>query len=561
MSQVMCWRWTEVSQHGRTELNRTRQVVNIPLTPVRFLRYAEQQFPGKSAVVCGDQRFTYAEFGERASRLAGALREVGVQAGDRVAFLSLNCHRLLEAYYGVLEAGAVLLPLNIRLAPNELAHILNDAGARVLFLEQEFLNAVDSFRQSIPSVHNFVLLDAAPQFPWLLSQNYEDILGAATPYRADVMGFDENALAELFYTSGTSANPKGVMLTHRNVYLHALSVGLTFHTKGDSVQLHTIPLFHANGWGTAHSVTLVGGRHILLQRFTCAEVFRLIERERVDSLSLVPIMATALVNSPERQQYDLSSLQWISIGGAASSPTLVRQVEETLGCECFSGYGLTETAPVLSTARMKPGAQLGDDLRYVAQAMTGYAIPGVELRVVDFNDEDVPRDGKTMGEVLARSDGVMLGYWEQPAATAEVMRDRWFHTGDMATMSEDGNILIVDRKKDIIVSGGENISSLEVEKALLAHPGVYEAAIIPIPDHKWGEVPKGLVVAKPGSSLTEAELLEFCRARIAHFKCPQSIEFVDSMPKTATGKILKKRLREKYWGQDKNAQTEVITHE
>ena len=534
--------------------------MNIPLTPIRFLRYAHQQFPGKTAVVCGDRRFTYAQFAERASRLAGALRDVGVKAGDRVAFLGLNCHRLLEAYYGVPEAGAVLLPLNIRLAPQELAYILNDAGVKVLFLEQEFLSAVDSFRQIVPSVESFFLLDAAPPVPWLSSGNYEDILSAATPYRADIMDFDEDSLAELFYTSGTSANPKGVMLTHRNIYLHALSVCVTFRTKADSVQLHTIPLFHANGWGTAHSITLVGGTHIMLQRFTCAEVFRLIERERVDSLSLVPIMATALANSPERQNYDLSSLQWISIGGAASSPTLVQQVEEKLGCPCFSGYGLTETAPVLSTAMMKPQTQLEDDRRYVAQAMTGYAIPGAELRVADLNDDDVPRDGKTMGEILARSDGVMQGYWQQPAATAEALRGGWFHTGDMATINQDGNLLIVDRRKDIIVSGGENISSLEVEKALLAHPGVYEAAVIPIPDEKWGEAPKGLVVTKPGSSVTEAELLEFCRSRIAHFKCPQSIDFLESLPKTATGKVLKRRLREPYWSKQNHAQTELTRH-
>jgi fatty-acyl-CoA synthase len=310
------------------------------------------------------------------------------------------------------------------------------------------------------------------------------------------------------------------------------------------VQLHTIPLFHANGWGMAHSVTLVGGRHIMLPRFTCAEVFRLIERERVDSLSLVPIMATALVNSPDRETYDLSSVQWISIGGAASSPTLIRQMEQAFGCECFAGYGLTETAPVLSTAKMKPGVQLEGDHRYVAQAMTGYAIPGVELRVVDHNGEDVPRDGKTMGEIVARGDGVMQGYWRQPAETADVMRGGWFHTGDMATIDESGNILIVDRIKDIIVSGGENISSLEVEKAILAHPAVYEAAVIPILDQKWGEVPKALVIAKPEASLSESELLEFCRSRIAHYKCPRSIEFVESLPKTATGKVLKRHLRQ-----------------
>jgi fatty-acyl-CoA synthase len=531
--------------------------MNIPLTPVRFLRYAEQQFPHKTAIVCGDRRFTYAQFGERASRLAGALREAGVKPGDRVAFLSLNCHRLLEAYYGVLEAGAVLLPLNFRLAPRELAFILNDAGAKMLFLEKEFAGVVDSFRQSVSTVQTFCLLDAAPEAPWLSPANYEGMLAAATPYRTDVMDFDEDSLAELFYTSGTSADPKGVMLTHRNIYLHALSVCVTFITKPESVNLHTIPLFHANGWGTAHSVTFTGGKHVMLQRFTCAEVFQLIERERVDSLSLVPIMATALVNSPDRQKYDLSSLQWISIGGAASSPTLVRECEEKLGCACYSGYGLTETAPVLSTAKLRPGEQFADEQRYVAQAMTGFAIPGVELRVVDFEDNDVPRDGKTMGEIVARSDGVMLGYWQQPAATSEVMRGGWFHTGDMATISEDGRILIVDRRKDIIVSGGENISSLEVEKALLAHPGVYEAAVIPVPDEKWGEVPKGLVVAKPGSTPTEAELLEFCRSRIAHFKCPRSIEFLESLPKTATGKILKKGLRKKYWAGQDHAPSEV----
>jgi len=440
-----------------------------------------------------------------------------------------------------------LLPLNVRLSPHELAHILNDAEVKVLFLEQEFLNAVDSFRQGVHSVQSFVLLNSTPAGPWASPQNYEDMLAAATPYRADVMEFDENSLAELFYTSGTSANPKGVMLTHRNVYLHAMSVCVNFHTKADSVHLHTIPLFHANGWGTAHSVTLAGGRHIMLPRFTCAEVFRLIEQERVDSLSLVPIMATALVNSPDRTKYDLSSLEWISIGGAASSPTLVQQVEEALDCECFSGYGLTETAPVLSTARRKPGTQIEGDRRYATQAMTGYAIPGVELRVVDINEQNVPRDGKTMGEIIARSDGVMQGYWRQPAATAEVMRGGWFHTGDMAVVDEDGSILIVDRKKDIIVSGGENISSLEVEKAILAHPAVYEAAVIPVPDDKWGEVPRALVVTRPGSNATEAEIIEFCRSRIAHYKCPRFVEFVENLPKTATGKVLKKALRAKYW--------------
>src|SRR5437899_3828975 len=302
--------------------------MNIPLTPIRFLRYAEQQYPCKTAVVCGNERLTYSQFAERVSRLAGTLRQAGVQPGDRVAFLSMNCHRLLEAYYGVPEAAAVLLRLNVRLAPHELAYILNDAGATVLFLEKQFLEVADSVRQRASAVQTFFLLDGQPPANWLWPQNDEDVLAAATPYRADIMECDENSLAELFYTSGTSANPKGVMLTHRNIYLHALNVCLTFHTKSDSVQLHTIPLFHANGWGVAHSLTFMGATHVMIQRFDPAEVLRLIERERVHSFSMVPAMAIALVNSPERQKYDLSSLQWISIGGAASSPALVREVEE-----------------------------------------------------------------------------------------------------------------------------------------------------------------------------------------------------------------------------------------
>jgi fatty-acyl-CoA synthase len=534
--------------------------MNIPLTPIRFLRYAEQQFPAKIAVVCGDQRFTYSQLADRVARLAGGLRAAGVKRGDRVAFLSLNCHRLLEAYYGVLEAGGVLLPLNVRLAPHELAYILNDSGARMLFLEQEFLDVVDRFREEVSSVKSFHLLDGPPQHSWLSSSNYDQMLATATAYRADIMEFDEDSLAELFYTSGTSASPKGVMLTHRNIYLHAWSVCLNFHTKAESITLHTIPLFHANGWGAAHSVTQVGGKHVMIRRFTCAEVFRLIERERVDSLSLVPIMAIALVNSPERANYDVSSLQWISIGGAASSPTLVQQVEEKFGRPCFAGYGLTETSPVLSTARMKPGTQLEGDQRYTAQAMTGYAIPGVELRVLDFNDRDVPRDGQTMGEVIARADGVMQGYWNQPTATAEVMRGGWFHTGDIATINQQGYIRIVDRKKDIIISGGENISSLEIEKTLSAHPEVYEAAVIPVPNEKWGEVPKALVVLKPDSAATEQELLEFCRSRLAHFKCPRSVELVSALPKTATGKVLKRDLRKKYWGEQTRTDSELSAH-
>ena len=532
----------------------------IPLTPLRFLRYSSREYPARTAVVCGDQRFTYAQFSDRTACLGGALLSLGLKSGDRVAYLSANCHRLLEGYYGVLEAGGVLLPLNIRLASAELTYILNDSEASVLFFEQQFLPLVESFRSDLRSVKSFVPLDFKSSTPWMAPQNYEELVARAAPHRRDVMQVDENSLAELFYTSGTSANPKGVMLTHRNIYLHALNVAINFPGNAESVELHTIPLFHANGWGVAHSLTYIGGKHVMLRKFETTEVFRLIEREGAQSLSLVPAMATALVNCPERPKFNLKSLQRISIGGAASSPTLVREVEEKLGCACYSGYGLTETAPVMTTARMKPGLRWQGEERFQKQASTGHAVPGVEIRVVDAADNDVPHDGKSIGEIVTRSDGVMDGYWKQPEATAEVMRGGWFHTGDMATMDEDGYVLIVDRKKDIIVSGGENISSLEVEKAMLAHPGVYEVAVIPVPDPRWGEVPRALVVMKPGVRATEEELLEFCRGRLAHYKCPRSVEFLDALPRTGTGKVLKKELRRKYWSGSESIRPEMATN-
>ena len=529
--------------------------MNVPLTPIRFLRYAGEQFRDDVAVVCGNQRFTYGQFADRAARLAGALRAEGVRSGDCIAFLSTNCHVLLEAYYGVLEADCVLLPLNVRLAPAELSYVLNNAAARFLFVEKALLPLADAFRHDVPGIERVYLLDDEPQADWLSPQNYEQLVSSATPLYRELMDVDENAVAELFYTSGTSDAPRGVMLTHRNIYLHALEVIAAGQTSRDSaaatscetVMLHTIPLFHANGWGTAHTITLVGGTHVMVHQFVPAEIFRVIEREKVTACALVPTMANALVNCPDREKYDLSSLRCIMIGGAASSPTLVREVEDKLGCVCVSGYGLTETCPVLSVSRLKRGVRCDDDeSRNDRRARAGYAIPCVELRVVDGDERDVARDGQAVGEVVARGDVIMEGYWKRPDDSESAMRGGWFHTGDLATIDGDNYVLIVDRKKDIIVSGGENISSLEVEKVLSAHPAVYEGVVIPVPHEKWGEVPKALVVPKPGAQLTEQELLDFCRSRLAHYKCPHSVEFLDSLPKTGTGKILKRELRKVY---------------
>lgn len=520
--------------------------MNVPLTPLRFLRHAERQYASRTAIVSRGQRFTYAQFGERAGRLAGALRHAGIHPGERVAFLGTNSHRLLEAYYGVLEAGAILLPLNIRLSAAELAFVVNDSCASMLFIDPQFLQLVDSFRHFIPSVRLFCQLDGEVTVDWVIPQNYDAYLSEAAPHRCDVSLIDEDEVAEIFYTSGTSAQPKGVMLTHRNIYLHALETAHGFNVGNGSVELHTIPLFHANGWGIAHFLTMLGGKHVMVETFDPVAIFQYIETERVTQFNAVPFMATMLVNHPRLKDFDLRSLVRIVIGGAASSPTLIREVEQAFQCTCFSGYGLTETSPALSYSSMKPELGWTEEQRYAGQAMTGYPFPGVELRIAGPNDEWLPEDGQAVGELVARGDGIMKGYWNQPELSAEVLRSGWLRTGDMATIDENGYVLIVDRKKDIIVSGGENISSLEVEKAMLAHPAILEIAVIPVADQRWGEVPKALIVLKPGATATEAELIDFSRSCLTHYKCPKSVRFVESLPKTGTGKVLKKNLRIQY---------------
>lgn len=524
----------------------------LPLTPLRFLRRAASEYGRKVGVVCGEGRFTYAEFAERVYRLAGALKARGIAPGDRVAFLSFNCHRLLEGYYGVPEAGGIVLPLNVRLAPEEQRMILEHSGTRAVFFAPEFAPLIEQIRPALKSVEWYVPLEPCGSGPWAAGPCYDEVLAAAEPAPADFMSIDETATAELFYTSGSTGQPKGVMLSHRTLYLHALYLLSNGSTDDRTVELHTIPMFHANGWGRPQSVTFAGGRHVMAKRFEPRWVLETVERERVTLFSMVPAMATALIHTPGIEDYDLSSLKEVFLGGAPSSPALVRAVEAALGCRCYVGYGLTETSPVLTNARIKSTLDhLSDDERIEHQAMTGFAIPGVELRVVDAEGRDVPRDRSTIGEIVARSDVVMDGYWNDPEETRRAMLDGWLRTGDMAVWDEDGYLLIVDRKKDIIISGGENISSIEIEKALSEHPAVYECAVVGVPDEKWGEVPKAFVSLKPGmdraAAPSEAELKEFVRQRLAGFKVPKYVEFMDALPKGATGKILKRTLRDPYW--------------
>ncbi len=527
--------------------------MKIPLTPIRFLERAETQFGNKTGVIDGQRRWSYRQYAGRCRQLANLLKAFELRPGGRAAFLSFNTHHLLEAYYGVNLAGGVFLPLNIRLSPEDVAYILNDSGAEILFFHRAFLPILEEIRPELRSLRLFVALDDGKGPDWVRPESYERLLGEQ-PSRLDFdfMNVDEDEVAEIFYTSGTTSRPKGVMLTHRNLYLHALEAGTALGGGDGDVQLHTIPLFHVNGWGIPQLLTCLGGTHVMINKFEPAAVLERIQAHRVTLMCVVPTMATALLNHPGLSGYDVSSMRRISIGGAASNPTLVRDVERAFGCECVTGYGLTETCPVLTISLIKESLQLDQEERYRVQAMTGYPMPGVEVKIVDERGRDLPWDGVAEGEIVARGDGVMKGYWNKPEDTAEAMRGGWFHTGDTATINPEGYVTIVDRKKDIIISGGENISSIELENAVLAHDAVLECAVIPVPDPKWGEVPKALVALKPGRAASEEEILNHCRPLLAGFKMPKSVDFLPELPKGGTGKILKRLLRENYWaGQEK----------
>ncbi len=518
----------------------------VPLSVLEFRDRAAMFFGDKIGVVDGETQFSYRAFATRTHRLANALIGLGIGGGDRVSFITFNTHHLLEAYYGVIEAGAVMNPINIRLAPHEIAYILDHAASKVVFFHRDFAPLVQQIRPSLATSPTFVILEGEPGT--VADHEYEALLasGAPEPRRTEI---DENEIAELFYTSGTTGLPKGVAMTHRELYLHALAAQIGLAFTEDDVVLHVVPLFHVNGWGTPHFLTMIGGRHVMLRRFDPSALMELVARHRVTRLLAVPAIFNAVLNSRERSRYDLSSLQQLIIGGSPASPDLVRALESELGTQAIVGYGLTETSPIITLAQPRRVLTNSEPLerRQERQAMTGWAIPGVRIRVVDAGGMDIRPDGSQIGEIVVRGNTVMDGYYHDVDATESAIRNGWLHTGDMATIDEAGYLLIKDRSKDIIISAGENISSVEIEVALGSHPGVLESAVVAAPDDTRGEVPIAIVVLKPDALVTAKELRAFCRERLAAHKVPRKILFRDALPKGGTGKTLKAELREPFW--------------
>ncbi len=522
----------------------------VPLNEYDFLRRALNVYGECEAVVSGDVRLTYNQLGDRVNRWVNLMRSLGVEPGDRVAVISQNSHRLMDGFFGAPLMGAVYMPINFRLIADDFNYILNHGGATVVIVEDGLVETVNSIKAQLPSLQHFIShSDEGKTFDgW---QDYETLLAnadAASPVPADV---DENDIATILYTSGTTGRPKGVMLTHRNLYLNAMNSVIEFGITHGDVYVHTLAQFHCNGWGLPYAVTGVGAKHVIVKKYEPAAFFELVTNERMSFACMPPTMINIALNHPltdERRAALPRTGVRVATAGSAPPRALIEGMQERLGWQVIQIYGLTETSPFLTVSKVKPHMRdWPPEEKYRVQTRTGYEMLGVQIRVVDDQGNDVARDGEQVGEIITRSNVVMAGYWQQPEATAAVIVDGWFHTGDMATIDNEGMVEIVDRKKDLIISGGENVSSIEVEGMLYQHPAVLEAACIGVPHEQWGETIAALVVLKSGMTATEADLIAFCRERLAHFKCPRVVSFVDALPRTATGKIQKNLLREKFW--------------
>ena len=517
--------------------------METPLTPLDFARRARKLYGNREGVVDGDMRLTYEQFFDRCDRWSSALQAMGVKQGDRVAYIAPNTHEQLESFYAVPQIGAVLVPINFRLTAEDFVYIASHSGAKVMCVHPDYIAAVDGVRDQLKGVEHFVVLGrpADGRQGW---REYEAELAAAKPSfkRPEIA---ETDLLALNYTSGTTAKPKGVMITHRNAWMNVMDTLVHFHITVDDTYLWTLPMFHANGWTFVWIITAAGGRHICLPKVEPARVFELIRKEHVGWLCAAPTVLISLANASREVRGDVPKGVRVVTAGAPPAAATIERLEGDLGWEVTQVYGLTETSPFLTICEPRPEhLALSAADRAVVKALTGVEMIGAgELRVVDEKGVDVPEDGQTLGEIVFRGNVILKGYYNDPEATKKVMGDGWFHTGDAAVIHPDGFVEIRDRIKDVIISGGENISSIEVEGVLLHHPSVQEAAIVGLPHEKWGEAPYAYVVLKPDATASEAELIAFTRDRLAHFKAPHGVTFVPELPKTATGKIQKYVLR------------------
>jgi acyl-CoA synthetase (AMP-forming)/AMP-acid ligase II len=510
--------------------------VLVPFSVADFIDRAVQVYGERTGVVDepdqpapGLGELTYAQVGALARRQAAHLDALGIGFGDRVAVVSHNSARLMTSFFGVAGFGRVLVPVNFRLRPDEVRYIVEHSGARVLYVDPE----LDDALADVGAEHRFVLGDDEDLYAAAVDE------GGAEP---EPWEHDENATATINYTSGTTARPKGVQITHRNIWTNAVTFALHAGVTDRDVYLHTLPMFHANGWGMPFAMTGMGVKNVVLRKIDGAEILRRVEQHGVTVMCAAPAVAAAVLEAAQSWEGEIPGRDRVRIIMAGAPPptkTVVR-VEEELGWEFIQIYGLTETSPLLTVNRTRAEwDDLSTEERAVNLTRAGMPAIGVSLKIDDSEEGS--------GEVLARSNVVLEGYWEQPEESAVALRDGWFHTGDGGTIGADGYLTISDRKKDVIITGGENVSSIEVEDVLFSHPAVAEVAVIGVPDDRWGETIKALVVLAEGQEVTEAELISWCKEKAAGYKAPTSVEFRDELARTATGKLQKFKLRSPYW--------------
>ncbi|MEO5762874.1 MAG: AMP-binding protein, partial [Vicinamibacteria bacterium] len=485
--------------------------METPLTPLDFARRALKLYPDREAVVDGTLRFTYVQFFDRCDRWSKVLQRMGVRKGDRIAYIAPNTHAQLESFYAVPQIGAVLVPINYRLTADDFAYVIQHSGASVVCAHADYLAAVDQVRPQLPGVTHYVALEGERE-GW---EDYEALVAGAEPdfERPEISELD---LLTINYTSGTTARPKGVMITHRNAYMNA--VGTLIHAPMSAAEryLWTLPMFHANGWTFVWIVTAVGATHLCVRKVDAPTVFGLVESERATFLCAAPTVLISIANAPDELRRNVRRGLRVLTAGAPPAAATIERVEGELGWTLTHVYGLTETAPFITVCEPRPEHEsLSPQERAKIKARQGVElITSGETRVVDDAGDDVPRDGVTLGEIVARGNVVMKGYYNDPEATAKAMGDGWFKTGDVAVVHPDGYIEIRDRLKDVIISGGENISSVEVEGVLLRHPAIQEVAVVGLAHPKWGEAPYAFVVLKAGALATAEEIRTFARERL-----------------------------------------------
>jgi len=516
------------------------------------LRKAVDLYPEKVGVVDGDRSFTYTQIGERVSGLARFFQGQGIQSKDRISILEVNSHAYLETYYATAGIGAILNPLNFRLSPKEIAFILRDSGSRWLLAGAQFASVVEDILKEDTPLEGILWIGNSPSMAVnFQSHCLENVINDHKGFFESV-SIQEDDVAHLYYTSGTTGRPKGVMLTHKNVCLHSLGTIAELRLSDTDVWGHIAPMFHlADAWAT-FAITWVGARHVMVGQFEAEAVMATIEKEQITLSNMIPTMLNLMIKHPNVNKHDFSSLRVILSGGAPIAPEVVRSIAETFGCDYIQTYGMTETSPYLTFSLLKQHLQgLSPEEQFKFKSKTGRPFIGVELKVVDENGNPVAADEQQVGEIWVRGDTITPGYWNLPEETKEAFSERWLRTGDLANVDAEGYVNIVDRKKDMIITGGENVYSTEVENVLYMNPKVLEAAAFGVPDEKWGEAITAAVVLKENETATEEEIISFCKQHQASYKAPKSIIFLDELPKTGSGKIYKKGLRDSYWSKVK----------